>query len=96
MELAVFVLSIIASFLAVCAFVASTITGILVVGWSKSTHKIIQVPTDPVKFEYDLPPEEVARAKLAVESKQFATEEEYTQDFVRRAREAALEDALDD
>lgn len=52
------VLSICAFIFSALAFVGAAVAATIVIGWSKSSHKIIQVPSEDVtRFEYDLPKE---------------------------------------
>ncbi len=38
-------------------FVAACVTGVIVLGWRNSTHKIVQVPQEETSYEVDVPKE---------------------------------------
>lgn len=88
METATLVLATIACFLSVCAFLAAAGAIVTVIGWAKSTHKVIQVPVEPTTFGYDLPPEYSPASQLPAEETLSPEAKEY----IRRQREAALSD----
>lgn len=82
--------------LAICAFIfsflalgAAATAAIIVIGWSRSTHKVIQVPTeDPLtRYEYDLPAEVLDKRPSDPNP---PTPEEYVRRMQRA--EAALDD----
>jgi hypothetical protein len=91
MTTAILVLATIAFFLSVCAFLAAAGAIVTVIGWSKSTHKIVTVAAEPTRFGYDLPPEYSPATQVAEESMSPEAKE-----YVRRQREAALNDEYDE
>ena len=84
-------LSLTAFVLSLLALAGASVAGVIVIGWSKSTHKIVQVPVEPTTFGYDLPPE-LSPASLNPEADLTPEAKEY----VRRQREAALSDDYDE
>jgi hypothetical protein len=76
MEVATLTLSIIACFLSLCAFAGAAVTAVIVIGWKSSTHKIVQVA--PTAYEYDVPPEILARAATDTDTPKTKTFSEPT------------------
>jgi hypothetical protein len=84
-------LSLTAFCLSLIAIAAAAVAGVTVIGWKSSTHQVVQVPVEPTRFGYDLPPEyspatQVAEEALTPEAKEY----------VRRQREAAFSDEYDE
>lgn len=75
------------SFLALCAAAAAIV---IVLGWKNSTHKIVQVPVESTRFEYDLPPD-VTPDELPSPPEPLTREQ-----YARKLREASLEELYEE
>ncbi len=67
------------------ALAASLTAAVYLVGISKSTHKVVQVPIDPgpTRYEYDLPPDVLAQMESNPEER---TAEQYLKQMQAEAR----------
>ncbi len=76
--------------LCICAFIfsgiamaAAAVTAVIVIGWKNSTHKVIQMPVEPTKYEWDMPIQDP-------NDPEFKSQEQQLRQAQREA--AALED----
>lgn len=85
MEIAVIVMGIIGCVFGLLGLVASIITGILVLGWKNSTHKVEYIAPPETREEYDVPADILAQLPSNPEPR---TVEQYVREARQRQAQA--------